>query len=103
MIIYKTENNINGKIYIGKAVKDRDSYLGSGLLLKAAIKKYGKENFTKVIIDSAENNEELNKKEIYWIKKLNSQNKDIGYNITDGGTGGNTMANLPNRDEIYKK
>lgn len=94
---------MNGKFYIGKAVTDRPSYLGSGLLLKAAIKKYGKENFTKEIIDRAENNDELNRKEMCWIKTLNSQNKDVGYNLTEGGTGGNTLANHPDRAEIYRK
>ena len=48
--IYITENLINGKKYIGKAKYKNESYkntnyLGSGKLITAAIKKYGRENF----------------------------------------------------------
>lgn len=85
MVIYKTTNLINGKIYVGKDSKNNEYYLGGGKLLKEAIKKYGKKNFKKEIIDSASNIEELNQKERYWINKLNSQNKAIGYNILIGG------------------
>jgi len=43
--VYKITNNINDKIYIGKhSSKDinRDSYLGSGIAISKAIKKYGR-------------------------------------------------------------
>ena len=51
--IYKTTNLINGKIYIGKRQKQEFDkyYLGSGIYLKKAIEKYGKENFSCEIID----------------------------------------------------
>lgn len=41
--IYKTTNTINGKSYIGlcSSAKRFENYLGSGVLLKQAIKKYG--------------------------------------------------------------
>ena len=39
MIIYKTTNIINGKYYIGKDINNSSHYLGSGILLKKAIKK----------------------------------------------------------------
>ena len=47
MIIYKTTNLINGKIYIGMSKNKKENYLGSGIYLKYAIDKYGKENFKK--------------------------------------------------------
>ena len=47
MIIYKTINLINGKIYIGQDTKNDPNYLGSGKIIKEAIKKYGKKNFTE--------------------------------------------------------
>jgi len=87
MIIYKTTNLINGKIYIGQDTNNNEKYLGSGKLLKMAIKKYGKSSFIKEIIDSTNNKEELNLKEIFWIKHLKSNDRSIGYNITEGGEG----------------
>ena len=50
--IYKTTNNINGKIYIGKhSTEDpNDSYMGSGVAFENAVKRYGKENFSKEIL-----------------------------------------------------
>lgn len=67
MQIYKITNIINLKIYIGKDTTANPNYFGSGVILKKAIKKYGKENFIKEIIDSAETKEDLSKKEKYWI------------------------------------
>ena len=51
MIIYKTTNLINKKIYIGQDTKNNPNYLGSGKYFKYALKKYGKENFSKEIIE----------------------------------------------------
>jgi hypothetical protein len=103
MVIYKTTNLINKKIYVGKSLKNKNSYMGSGTLLNKAMKKYGKDNFIKEIIDYADTLEELNAKEIYWIEKLNSTEQKIGYNIAKGGTGGNTLDNHPDKLKILKK
>lgn len=93
MIIYKTTNLINGKIYVGKDSKSNPNYLGSGLLLKRAINKYGVENFKKETIEECSSLEELSIREKFWIKELDSINNDIGYNLTEGGTGGDTWSN----------
>ena len=42
MIIYKTTNLINHKIYIGQDSNNNPNYLGSGHLVKQAINKYSK-------------------------------------------------------------
>ena len=49
-IIYKTTNILNGKYYIGKHITENlnDEYISSGIALKKAIQKYGKEYFKKV-------------------------------------------------------
>lgn len=93
MNIYKTTNLINNKIYIGKEEKYRKGYLGSGKLIKNAILKYGVENFKKEIIDTAKNRKELREKEKYWISFYKSNNRDIGYNISIGGDGGQLIDN----------
>ena len=88
MIIYKTTNKVNGKIYIGKHNGKIQKYLGSGRNLLLAIKKYGKENFFRETIeDGIDDLETLNKREIYWIDFYDSRNPDIGYNVAKGGAG----------------
>ncbi len=94
MVIYKTTNIINNKIYIGKDERNNKSYLGSGLILKLAIKKYGVNSFLKKIIDTAKTKEELIEKEKYWIKRYNATDKNIGYNIRLGGEGGDKNKEL---------
>jgi group I intron endonuclease len=103
MVIYKIINIVNNKIYIGKDINNNSSYFGSGKLVKRAIKKYGKENFKKEILEHCADLQKLNEQEIYWIKKFNSTDPIIGYNITMGGEGGDTFSNNPNREEIRKK
>ena len=90
--IYKTTNLINNKIYVGQK-KSREflgnKYLGSGLYLKRAIKKYGKENFSVVMLVACNSKEELDINERYWISYFNSADTKIGYNLTEGGEGNN--------------
>ena len=78
-----TKNLINGKSYVGQQSTNDEMYLGSGKILKRAIVKYGIENFKKEIIEECSTREELNKREVYWIKKLNPE-----YNLHEGGYGG---------------
>lgn len=103
MIIYKTTNTINNKIYIGKAIHNNPKYLGSGLLLNRAIKKYGREMFVREVIDTAETLQQLNEKQKHWIKETNSNLRQLGYNIAVGGFGGDTTTFNPNRQEIINK
>ena len=85
--IYKTTCVINNKVYIGqhKATKFTPSYKGGGLLIKEAVKKYGTDNFTVELIDTAESKNELNDKEIYYIEKFDARNSLVGYNLAEGG------------------
>ena len=52
MIIYKTTNIVNGKIYIGQSHGLDKTYLGGGTILKKALKKYGRKNFKFEVIES---------------------------------------------------
>lgn len=103
MIIYKTTNQINSKIYIGQDKHNNPNYLGSGKILHLAIKKYGTENFIKEIIEECESKEHLNEREMYWINFHNSTDRNIGYNIALGGDGGDTISNHPDKDLIRQK
>lgn len=103
MQIYKITNLINDKIYIGKDTTSDKNYYGSGVLIKRAIKKYGIENFKKEILEECVSNNELCLKEKYWIDLFNSNNLKIGYNISKGGDGGDTLSNNPNIEIIKSR
>lgn len=103
--IYITKNLINGKRYIGQhKSKTKDKYyLGSGIILNKAIRKYGRSNFKLKIIYSAESNEELDFAEKTFIKAFNAVKNPLFYNIHEGGTGGNTKAGYtPEQREKYR-
>ena len=65
--------------------------MGSGVVLIKAIEKYGKENFTKEILEICEK-EELDEKERYWIAYYNAFKDDNYYNKTEGGQKGDGWA-----------
>ena len=84
--VYITTNLINGKQYIGQHKGDgSDNYLGSGDRLIIAIKKYGKHNFKREIIEFANSVEELNELERYYITLANAVKSEDFYNIANGG------------------
>lgn len=96
--IYLITNNINGKYYVGQSIDiqtrwynhKKDCFNPNASSYKTyfyqALRKYGVENFSFDIIEECKE-EELNEKEIYWIKVLNANKHEIGYNTTDGGDG----------------
>lgn len=100
MIIYKITNKINNKVYIGQTIRtleDRWKRHQNDALnnildthFARAIRYYKPENFIIEIIDTANNQEELTKKEYYWINYYDSVNN--GYNETNAKykCGGNT-------------
>lgn len=110
-ILYKTVNTVNGKYYIGKHKQknnynpdDFDGYLGSGQLLCKAIKKYGRDKFSRSTITYAYTDKEISKLELDYItddiiKDPNS------YNIGKGGQGGNIKSDkaLQALSEEFKK
>lgn len=113
--IYKIENNINGKIYIGQTIQELKirfkrhcsfsalSEAEANMPIKKAIKKYGKENFTISVIEECDDSI-INEREIFWIEKYDSFKN--GYNATLGGGGlygyWNNIKGV-NVDEIIEK
>lgn len=102
LFVYKTTCLINGKIYVGKHKTHNlnDGYIGSGVIFNRAIKKYGRGNFERIIIDSNITTlERLNEREIFWVKELDATNPEIGYNIGRGGGG----SNIEHHTEEHRK
>ena len=102
MIIYEIKNKINGKSYIGQhSSNELGSYWGSGKLIKLAIKKYGIDAFERFILESCSTKKELNEREKYWIAE--KKTRTCGYNLIDGGTGGDTSKFIDYSDEWKEK
>lgn len=85
-IVYKTINLINNREYIGVHVTSDldDKYIGSGFLLKLAIKKYGRENFKKTILHIFDNRNDMMKMERELVNEDYVERLDT-YNIELGG------------------
>lgn len=84
-IIYETTNQINGMKYRGchSTENINDGYLGSGSYFKKAVKKYGKENFTREILYYCKNISDMIEKEseyvdIEWIYRHDTYNLQTG-------------------------
>lgn len=93
--VYLTTNQINGKKYIGQHYGElNDSYLGSGTILKKAIIKFGRENFTKEILEICDDYESLNRAEEKWIAQYNAISSPNFYNIASGGLNSNPIAGM---------
>ena len=87
--IYVTENLVNGKLYIGQhrckyEEQFTDGYLGSGHAFTNALKKYGKDNFERIIIEYANSPEELNALEAKYVDE-EVMNNPMFYNLKTGG------------------
>ena len=84
--IYKITNLLNGKMYIGQHTTSNldDGYMGSGVIITKAIKKYGVENFRKEWLMFCEDEEELNYMERVFVDQTWVDRSDT-YNIALGG------------------
>lgn len=95
-LIYKYTNLVNNKVYIGQTTEKiaRRYYrhmnqLDDNTYFHRAIKKYGIENFALEIVEDNIPLEELDNREIYWIKYFDSYyTSNKGYNLTKGGQWG---------------
>lgn len=87
--LYETTCHINGKTYRGKHSTSNidDCYLGSGIALNRAIKKYGRQNFSRQIISIHETADTLNLAEREWIN-VEFVQLSSNYNLATGGQGG---------------
>ena len=100
MFVYQARNNINGKCYVGKTVRtieqrrkaheERATHV-SGIVFHSALRKYGFDAFEWKVLMECDDEDDLNESEIACIKMLKTRAPN-GYNLTDGGTGGDTFS-----------
>ena len=97
--IYKIENKINGKVYIGQSInikirwqqhKREANCNRRNAPLYNALRKYGLDNFTFEVLEEC-SQELLNEKEIFWIAHYKSNDRDFGYNVLAGGQNGGIL------------
>lgn len=82
--LYITTNLANGKKYIGQTTSTRKNYLGSGRIIMAAIKKYGRHNFVRENIFEGDW-ELVDLLEALYIEKFDAINSTDYYNLKEGG------------------
>lgn len=93
MIIYKATNKINGKVYIGKTTRTLEIRKKQHIIeaknckfhFHKAIQKWGESSFDWEVLFTAQDQKELNEKEIFFIKQYDTYKN--GYNQTKGGEG----------------
>ena len=89
--VYKIQNTINGKLYIGSSVnierrfkshkKELNEKTHNNIYLQNAWNKYGEDSFVFEVIEIVNDRETLREREQYYIEIYNSANHAHGYNI----------------------
>lgn len=100
--VYITTCLANGKRYLGqrKFNKGWQNYIGSGNAFTKAVSRYGRENFTRSIIDICYSAEELNEAERAYSLALDVVEDENYYNLVQGG---GTSAGWKPSEETRKK
>jgi len=85
-LIYEITNLVNGKNYIGQHITENidDGYMGGGVAVRNAIKKYGVKSFKKEILLYAKNEAALNFFEKCLVTPEFIELK-TNYNLKEGG------------------
>ena len=104
--VYAIINKANGMKYIGKRSCEceitEDKYFGSGNKLKEAIKKEGKSNFRKIILQTFDCEDKMNAFEVDLITRAGALtfNRSKYYNENSGG--GKRKVILLNTGEVFE-
>jgi len=105
-IIYETTNLLNNKKYRGlhKCKSLDDCYLGSGKRFISALKKYGKENFKREILEFCHDKNHMIEREKFWVDENWVKRQDT-YNMIQGGSIGSNGPKIGHKisEETRKK
>lgn len=96
--VYLITNTTNGMQYVGKSVDPRSRWKyhrcaarrGSPLYLHRAMRSHGAECFDFRVVAEYDSDAAALDSERLMIAELNTKNRDIGYNLSDGGEVGPT-------------
>jgi len=83
--VYCVTNKVNGKYYIGSHCGTNPKYMGSGVALKHAFRKYGRDQFEKTVLYYCD---DYQKHEGKLLVALDAANDPKSYNLTNAGSGG---------------
>lgn len=98
MIVYCSVCGANGKLYVGKTEGPLEARMAEHMrasrsntrignsVFHRAIKKYGPEAFSTIVLGTAGTSEELAELEKHFIRVLKTRTPH-GYNLTEGGEG----------------
>lgn len=108
-VIYKIEHIETKKKYIGKAINAERRWRehlnnvkkGKQHPLYNAIRKHGQNAFNFKILETV-SEQELNQREIELIQEYNTM-YPTGYNLAEGGTGGNTKKGMTEEQKVVYK
>jgi len=90
--VYKIQNTLNGKVYIGQTTRGiddrwrehvRNSYRGKSSPLCDAIREFGPATFT---VQELPHTKSLRSGEYEWIRYYNSMDPRFGYNVAGSGS-----------------
>ena len=100
-IVFLSLNLVSSNMYIGVTSRpDRKWYLGSGKLVKKAIKKHGRHNFVRITLGVFEKEEDAYRMEFELVNE-NWVSRPDTYNLKVGGHGGWKFVN--EREELKEK
>jgi group I intron endonuclease len=109
MRIYLIKNTINNKVYIGQTTSTLKKRFGDHIKnlrngthgsphLQNAWDKYGEDCWKIELLTECDSINHMNEMEIFFIKKYNSTDRTVGYNVRKGGDGGG-----PHSEETKEK
>ena len=99
--VYKLQNLINGKVYIGQTKHPSGRKASHFYVAKkndkrplyASIRKHGAENFSFEVLEECVD-ELIDEREQHWVTHFDSYNPEKGYNLTTGGRRGDERVTL---------
>lgn len=101
--VYRITNLVNGRLYVGCHQTDDldDGYLGSGKIIRRAVKKYGIDKFSKEVLHIFSNREDMLSKEREIVTQEFCARRDT-YNVMPGGHGGFAHMNDGGADHVLR-